>query len=249
MTDFKIVTHMKTTVFLIAILSSAHHLWSCSCFGPYERDFFKVVKKSHQVYFGTVENVDFSYSYKGLKAYTMYLKVTDTLAGCESAPGKTIVITGQDGLNCGESMSSQWITRNIVVAVEKRMYYTYGPDTFYLHGCGAHLQLFNTQGPDGTTIEQIKIKIRSLITGTDDISRGSNLIVFPNPADDVLNVFCPDHDLLDARLISYGNQVVSIPIDSKSNFLSIPLKDFLPGVYIIVLWTDYKKIIKRFVKL
>lgn len=240
---------MKTTVFLIVILSSAHHLWSCSCFGHYERDFFKVVKKSHQVYFGTVEKVDFSFSYQGRKAHTMYIKVIDTLAGCESTKGKTIVITGQDGLNCGESMSQQWIKENIVVALEKRMYYTYGLDTFHLLGCGAHFHLFNTQGPDGTTIELIKSKIRNVITSTADLPGESNLILYPNPTDNVLNVYCPDHYIHDVKLFSSGNQEVSIPVDWKSNFISIPVKDFLPGVYTIVLWTDDKKLIKRFVKL
>lgn len=223
--------------------------WACSCFGPYQYDFFKVVKKSHQVYFGTVEKIDFSFTYMNRRAYTMSFKVKDTLYNCESWKGKTIIVTGQDGLNCGESMPQQWVSRHAVLALEKGIFYKYGLDSFYLHGCGAHYHFYDTQGPDDSaTIRELKERIKNAPTSSSDIV-DQILVLYPNPTTDHIVARWSGNTVEGISLLSPANAELFKFETNGKEFQEISLTNLPPGLYHILFSTENKRRRKSFIKL
>lgn len=222
-------------LFCVIVVLSTNAIQACSC-GPYEDDFYKVVSNDHKIVFGIVEKVDFSYEYMGLQAYTLYLTVTDTMEGSGISPGKTAIVTGQDGLNCGETMFGWSAGMKMVLALGKGFYYEYGQDTFYLSGCSRHYDFYGDGNNNVPTIDFIKNKIRSIITSSHEDHKIPPGPLYPNPAS--FKVYLDDP----LKKINFytitGNDGRIIRNKKVENLLKheIEIDDLNPGLYWISFW-------------
>jgi hypothetical protein len=222
-------------LFFVMVLMPAKSILACSC-GPYEDDFYKVVNNNHKIVFGIVEKIDFSYEYNGLHAYTMYLSVTDTMAGSGTLPGRTVVVTGQDGLNCGETMFGWSSGMKMVLALERGFYYEYGQDTFYLNGCGKHYDFYSEDGIIAPTIDFIKNKIRSAITSTHEGYDVPEVPLYPNPASDQLFMEDPIWKIRFYTIMGYDGRIIRKTEVLKRSKHEINIQDLNPGMYLISFW-------------
>lgn len=225
--------NIKFLILCFGVVAPFQISFACSCFGPYEFDFFKNVKRYHEVVFGVVEKVDYSYEYHGLFAHTAYLTVLDTMDGARTSPGHSMVVTGQDGLNCGEIMDGFSIGDTLVLALNKGFYYEYGLDTFYLDGCRKHYHHFTTSGPNGVTIPWLKERIRNIRTGI-SLLPDFEWKVYPNPAMDVLNVVDPLNFIKDIQLLDVSGQILQAYTTREDNRHVLHVQEVLPGIYQLI---------------
>ena len=87
-------------------------------------------------------------------------------------------------------------------------------------------------------------------TGVEDYNFADNLIVYPNPATDVINVECRMKNKEWGRELQlfdvYGKLLQIIPITSETT--SINVADMASGIYFVRVFTDAGTVTKRFVK-
>jgi len=132
---------------------------ACSCY-PYEPNFYKNISNSTYNCLAVFDTMDSSFEYDGLQGQTGYFILIDTIGNFNSNIGDTIIVTGQDGLNCGEMLNGFSRGDTMFLALSNGFYETFEKDTFYLEGfCGKHyLKIENGQFA-GLTISEIKTKI------------------------------------------------------------------------------------------
>jgi hypothetical protein len=218
------------------VVAQVATLHACSCFGPYETDFFKNVKPRHEVVFAVVQKTDFSYEHHGLFAHTAYLTVLDTLSGARTAPGRTMVVTGQDGLNCGEILDEFHQGDTLVLALDKGFYYTYGMDTFYLDGCRKQYHHFKTGGPDGVSISWLKERIRNIRTGTLQRFTPDFWLVYPNPANDVMYADDREKILQHVQVMDLSGRLLTVESIRSADKWIITTRGLLPGLYLLIMY-------------
>ena len=226
--------NIRLLFLLLGAVTPIHTILACSCFGPYEFDFFKNIKKHHEVVFGVVETVDYSYEYHGLFAHTAYLTVLDTMDGARTSPGHTMVVTGQDGLNCGEIMDGFSIGDTLVLALNKGFYYEYGQDTFYLDGCRKHYHHFTMGGSNGVTISWLKERIRNIRTGTSFTLPDAGWKVYPNPTSNVVNVLDPMNRIKQVQLLDVSGRTLQTVTTREDNRHVVHVLQIRPGIYQLI---------------
>src|SRR5687768_17231676 len=94
---------MKKFILLSCFLCLSHFSIACSCF-PYEANFYNNVSMYTNNCIAVFGTLDYNYVYEGRAAQTSYFTLIDTINFNPSSIGSRIVVLGQDGLNCGETL-------------------------------------------------------------------------------------------------------------------------------------------------
>ncbi len=158
---------MKKLVPLLFLLITAKIGLACSCY-PYEPNFFKNVSTLEYTCIAVFDTMDYSYEYNGLAGHTGYFIVIDTIGNFNSNIGDTIIVTGQDGLNCGEVLNEFSRGDTMFLALSNGFYHAFEKDTFYLEGlCGKHYLKIENGQHAGLTVSQMKQKIYNILAKKD----------------------------------------------------------------------------------
>ncbi|MBK8549294.1 MAG: T9SS type A sorting domain-containing protein [Saprospiraceae bacterium] len=224
--------------FLLVLLPIV--IFSCSC-GPPDFNFFNNIHKRHTFVFGVVVGYSDTVTIHQLPTQVWYVNVLDTMGNPNTEIGNIAVVTGQDGLNCGESSVNYSQNDTMVFALTDGFYGTFGRDSFYLCGCGTHYLSFSSGEPDHFTILKLKDKIRGIITGVSIIEEKDRIHVHPNPFQH--NLYIKDRESLFGKIVLHtinGKEVIRFE-GYLDRFSDLSL-DFLPsGVYLLSIWTGHKK--------
>ncbi|MBK7095069.1 MAG: T9SS type A sorting domain-containing protein [Saprospiraceae bacterium] len=154
---------MKRIITFFGLLIIAKIGFACSCY-PYEPNFYKNISTSTYNCIAVFDTMDYSYEYGGLQGQTGFFILIDTIGNFNSNIGDTIVVTGQDGLNCGEMLNGFSRGDTVFLALSNGFYETFEKDTFYLEGaCGKYFQKITNGKYAGLTISEIKTKIYDVL--------------------------------------------------------------------------------------
>jgi hypothetical protein len=154
---------MKRIITFFGLLIIAKIGLACSCY-PYEPNFYKNISNSTYNCIAVFDTMDYNFEYEGLQGQTGYFILIDTIGNFNSNIGDTIIVTGQDGLNCGEVLNGFSRGDTMFLALSNGFYETFEKDTFYLEGvCGKYYQEIENGQYAGLTISQIKTKIYDVL--------------------------------------------------------------------------------------
>ena len=154
--------HHNIITILLLLTFAVHKSLACSC-DPYEPNFFKNVTAYNQVCIAVFDSINYSYNVGGLNGQTGFFRLLDTIGAVNSSVGNSIVVSGQDGLNCGENLLQFSAGDTFVLALTSGFYTSHIKDTFYLEGfCGKHFIGIQSGEYAGLTLAQIKARIKAI---------------------------------------------------------------------------------------
>ena len=88
----------------------------------------------------------------------------------------------------------------------------------------------------------------TITSGIDDVQANEQYYVFPNPADDVINVVAPSEIKRVEVFSASGQQVVNL-LTAQLNNVTVDVSNLTPGVYVVkthtTTGTEVQRIIKR----
>ena len=118
-----------------------------------------------------------------MNAQTGYFTIIDTLSEMEVTIGQSILVFGQDGVNCGGSLMELTVGNSYVLSLYDYNVEKSETDTFYLHGCGTfYLKITDTEFADWTK-EQFQTRINEIVTNTEEVILAEESVtIFPNPS-------------------------------------------------------------------
>ena len=110
---------------------------------------------------------------------------------------------------------------------------------------GVYYVVISYENGCSSTSNEIEISL----TAVDDISFFKNIILFPNPSSNLLNIILPylNNDAIDLQLYNSNGQLLFTQIINNNN-TTIDLKDRLPGVYLLRLMNKDGAVIRKIVK-
>ena len=223
----------------------------CSCSGlPPEFEFYFHVKNSAAVCMARFIDYNYAYSYEGRKVQTGYFLVLDSIKGMDAKQGDTIVVLGEDGINCGE-MLEQFGKGDTMFLALQMSDYTEGRDTFYLKGgtCGYQFLKLENGMSQGSAISEIKDKIVSIINSIDKPEAEYSLNIYPNPAQDQLFIESKLSKIQSVELYNVLGQRLKTITNINDTYFEFDISNHESGILHIVVRTEdgsyTRKIIKQ----
>lgn len=224
---------------------------SCYCYDIGNiYDFYNNVSNSALNCLVVFHSYDYSYSFNGLNAQTGYFELLDTIGYSESQIGDTIVVVGEDGINCGEMLNLFSPGDTLFLALSDGYYETFEKDTFYLKSgnCGKYYLRVTGGQNSGLSIAEIKDKIRSKITNDDKVEIDKRIKFYPSPATDHLTIESNADLIQDIRIYDLFGKLSRSVVDLNRLMINIDLTGLVPGLYLILVDTDsgtpYRKIVE-----
>jgi len=239
---------MKKTIILLCLFTIVQHGFSCSCFS-YESDFYKNISKSTHNCIAFLDSIDDNFEYEGHKLEAGYFTLIDTIGRFNSTIGETIVVTGQDGANCGASFYGFSKGDTLVLALFEGFYKAYQKDTFHLEGaCGKYYQKITNGENSGLSLSQIKEKIKSVITSVSPIVGNTSVLFYPNPVTDNLIIESQTDLILSLKIYDMLGHLVLEAEKPGTKKLTIDISNYATGLYNVSIITDQGSVIKTVVK-
>jgi len=235
----------KLSLILFFSLTFQSFAIACSCF-PYEPVFCRIAHTGHNIVRATViSHPDFN---------LMEIKIIEDINN--EITEDTVMVLGQDGLNCGESLNQFLIQDTLILALR---YVTFnGTDYWYLEGfCGLHFLRYKDgmvtgQITDTLTEQPLQDFKDNLFTcldmqlPTEDIlSKKENLNVFPNPVTSTLHIETNLKNILEIDIFNAGGQLI---IKKQNEFSEINTNDLNKGIYFIRVKTSKGILTRKFLK-
>jgi len=238
---------MKKIFFFILSFALICRVLACSC-APYEPDFYKNVSGNTSNCFAVFDTLDYNFTFEGLESQTAYLILLDTINSIGSEIGDTIVITGQDGFNCGEILTGFNRGDTMVFALHKGFYYQFERDTFYLDGvCGKHYLKIENGHHNELTMSEIKDKIVGIMLSSDGLQNTELITVFPNPTNGEVKIDAHKERVLGLKIIDISGRIIYRK-DENFDYLEIDLTGFDSGIYNLCFQTGKYQVNRKIVK-
>lgn len=213
-------------------------------------DFYTQVSEDNYHCMVVFNGFDYAYEYNGLSSQTGYFTLLDTIGDFNTPIGDTLVIIGEDGINCGEMLNRFSYGDTLFLSLSDGYYESFEKDTFYLKGgaCGVHfLRILNGQH-NGLTIEEIKQKIRANITGINETFASRKISIFPNPAEDYLIVQSAEEPISFIQIYDVSGRMVKWVSKTDAPSINVSLIGLKPGVYNIAIQTYSGTVLYKFIK-
>jgi hypothetical protein len=224
---------------------------ACKCYGLLDSyDFYNNVSSQTSNCLAIFHKFDYGYQYNGLKSQTGYFILIDTIGDFNSQIGDTIIVTGEDGINCGEMLNRFSSGDTLFMALTSGYYENFTKDTFYLKGgtCGYYyLKITNGQN-NGSSISEIRDKIQSIITGTELNVSQVDIKLYPNPTTRFLSISTSEALI---KRIQFLDMKGSIILDYKSincAYFECDITNISSGLYNLKIYTDKGLINRRILK-
>lgn len=230
----------------LSVLISPYDVYSCSCYQP-KPSFCESIDTSHYIVEVVVTNQPQNYNLEVLILDNLALNISND----------TILILGQDGLNCGEDMSLFDIGDTLILGLNNfTMTDAQNNETYdwYLNGCDInYLKVENgfvlgqiRKSVVSESIIDFKNSINDCIDTTTEVYKPNSTDVhfFPNPTKDILYLNA-SQSVIDYSVEIYNNngmKILNYKLDSENQ--QIRLNHLKSGFYFIKLYAD--KEIKTF---
>ena len=225
---------------------------SCGC-GSLEFvfDFYSNVEKTYSFCFATFIEYDYSVEWENRVYQTGYFRVLDTIENFNLPVNTTIVVLGENGINCGEMFEQYKQGDSLILALDSPPFNPLLPDTFLLNGryCGSHvLRIKNGVDKDGTTYAEIKAKMHSIITSNESFQIKESCLVYPNPFNSTINISSLYGSILKVRLFDINGRLVFQDKESNIQEKEYPLGAIPNGTYQLEIKTTNGCYLQRIVK-
>jgi hypothetical protein len=153
---------MKSTIIFLVLSFTTRIGFACSC-DSYEPNFYKNISESSFICMAVFSTMDFGYEYEGAYAETGYFILIDTIGNFGSQIGDTIVVTGQDGFNCGATLDNFAQGDTAFLSLSDGFWESFVQDTFYLDGCSNNILKIKNDQNSHLSIDEIKDKITRVL--------------------------------------------------------------------------------------
>jgi len=240
---------MKQFIFLFVFnFFSINNGISCSC-GTFP-DFFKNtnIRDYSQNCIAVLDSLTYAYEYQGLIAQTGHFSLVDTINHVNSTIGQSILVIGQDGLNCGALVHNLTVGDTFLLALFDGYFGPFEKDTFYLDGCGTWYVNLTESQYQGWTTSSLKEKINQITTSTENIFKEQPIKIFPNPV--VQKLFIESQRTPIERFKVY-NQIGQLVVNLdglKSKIEEVIVSQFPKGVYFLLITTSEGTVRRTFIK-
>ena len=81
-----------------------------------------------------------------------------------------------------------------------------------------------------------------------DLTDKTDIVVYPNPADDFVNICFEERQTVSVEIWNYAGKLFYSNKEVAGNLLTIPIHDFPSGVYMVCIYDGTKRIVKKIVK-
>lgn len=225
----------------------------CYCFPAFGAfNFITNVIPNHTYVLAAFHRSDYNYSHDGFKSQTGYFTLIDTINQYGTHRQDTMVVIGEDGINCGELLQRFTPGDTLFLALSAGYHRPFQHDTFYLKGwpCGTfYLKVKNGLSGD-KNISQIKsIILDKLSSKVEDITNSSAIVIYPNPSSDLLNI-STRHGRID-KIYCYdimGRETILNPMSTAYGF-DIDISRLGIGTYFLKIGIGDGYVMKRFIKI
>jgi hypothetical protein len=212
----------------------------CNCDAIFPHyDFFYNINQDSPVCMAVFHGYDYSYSYNNFTSQTGYFEVIETLENMTNQPGDTIVVLGEDGINCGEILHRFLPGDTVFMILSEGYYESFESDTFYLKSskCGNFVLKVSNGQSNGLSIAEIKANIISIISSIENWGVKNQLTIYPNPANEKLTI-SSDNDLIkDVMLYNTLGQMIKSINNIHKLDTDIDVKNISPGIYSVLVKT------------
>ena len=211
---------------------------ACKCYGYWDNyDFYNNVSRETSNCLVVFERYDYSYSYNGLNSQTGYFVLLDTIGDFDTQIGDTIVVIGEDGINCGEMLNYFSNMDTLFLALSEGYYENFEKDTFYFKGgtCGNYYLKIAYGQNDGLSVPEIKEKIKSRVTSIDETNIDKHLTIYPNPANDQLTIKSDIYLIHNVIIYDISGRLVNSINDINNRNIVVDLSSFMSGIYNILI--------------
>jgi len=222
---------------------------SCSC--ETFPDFFKntYVRDYGKNCIAVLDSFSYNFQYQNLKAETGHFSIVDTLSEMKVSIGQSVLVYGQDGLNCGALLNQLTVGDTYLLSLYDGFYEETKNDTFYLDGCGTfYLNLTDTEYSEWTKTK-LKEAINNIATNTESINLAEFINIFPNPVGD--NIYIQSESLTIQNIQVYnsvGDLVLALN-GLETDYQKIIISQLRSGFYLLEInmleGTAYKKVLKN----
>ncbi len=230
---------------ILLILSFQIKGYSCTCF-PYEPVFCKSVSEELNIVRAKVTN--------HLSMSSMEVEITDNI-NLEIAES-TIIVWGQDGLNCGEVLGQFEIDDTLILAIGGPIMVD-NQEMWYLEGtCGLHYLRVNNEIVTGQITETLESRPYEefkdnlfycpFILSSNELS-DDDIKLFPNPTIDHLEIHSENDEIDSIEIYDLkGNLIKVVAIAEK--IFRCSLEQLPHGMYFIKIQTRDGSLVKKIVK-
>src|SRR5687767_10781651 len=216
---------------------------ACSC-GPYDANFYNSVSIYTINCIAVFDTLDYNYV-DGHNTQISYFTLIDTINSNPSSIGSRIVILGQNGFNCGESLFGLARGDTLILAL-----YDIGheSDTFHLEGLCAlhHIRITNGQH-DGLTIPEIKNKILEIISAVEQMDISELISIYPNPASDKLFIFSSSEKIISITVFDLAGRMLMFRREEDPD-ITVDLSGMQSGIYNLVIITSKGRVSRPIIK-
>lgn len=224
---------------LVVVLLSYNSTFGCSC-SQYEPVFCRNVHEGHNIVSGVVTNKPDFHLLEIDLLENIYKEIVED----------TLLVLGQDGINCGQSLNQFEVGDTLVLAL------SYGQfdegALWYLDGyCGLHFLRFEdglikgriTDTLTSQTIQSFKDNLMSCIdlgVSLEELaSDEAQLSLYPNPVSDFFQVLTFNTQISAYEIYdSKGAKVESKVLSKLADKIEVCSSDLTKGVYFIVIRTS-----------
>jgi hypothetical protein len=226
---------------------------SSRCFCPFYTpnfDFFNNVTQASANCLVKFLGYDYSYQYNGIPSQTGYFELLDPIGNMGAAMGDTLIIIGEDGLNCGE-MLDQFDSGDVFfTALTDGYHEAFGPDTFQLKGysCGEfHLKVQSGMN-NGLSISEIKDKIQDRLTNIHELPQTDKIQIYPNPAVNQVTLQSKKELIQRLEIHNVSGQLLYTDKTINQYTVQVDISNYPIGLYTITVQTENNKHHFRLVK-
>lgn len=235
---------MKKNIILFCFILTAQFGMSCSCW-PYEPNFFNNVRKASFNCVAVFNRMDRGYVYNYLSSQTGYFKVIYSFDN--DSVGDSIVVTGQDGFNCGEVLYQFVKGDTMLLSLQGGFYEKFQKDTFYLEGaCGKYyLPIINGYN-DGMSLNEIISKTISIISSVKYPQFINSITITPNPTNGFIKV-TSEETINEIRVVDLTGKEIKRITDIDRNDFSFDIGEVEKGFYNLLIFTWKEKYNKKII--
>lgn len=238
---------MKKILVLFSLTLIVRTGIACSC-DDYESDFYENISHSTHYCVAVFDTLDYSYENNEYMVEAGYFVLLDTIGAFDTAIGDTILVLGQDGINCGEDISKFSIGDTVLLAFYYKETEALGKETFHLSGlCGKHYLEITEGQNNGLSVSEIKQKIKSIITTIDVPSIDQQLTIYPNPVGGEFALESSNNPIVGIKIYDYTGRLLLEENINKQSAI-VDANSLKPGFYNILILTGRGPVFKKIIK-
>lgn len=221
---------------------------ACSC-DYFESDFYENISHSTHCCVAVFDTLDISFENNEYPVEAGHFVLLDTIGTFDTAIGDTILVLGQDGINCGEYVSKFSKGDTVLLAFYSKENEALGKETFHLSGlCGKHYLKITEGQNNGLSVSEIKQKIKSIITAVNEPIVDQQLTIYPNPVGGEFALESSNNPIRSIKIYDTSGRLLLSEENIKKQSATIDARTLKPGFYNVLVLTEKGSVFKKIIK-